>query len=218
MSLWGSQMDLVDELKKGLSLSRSSVTDESELLDDDAISLTSSDPSRCQMRTKKSRLSPPNPPALRMMSCLRLWIAPQQGLTWKRAKKVTPRGRLDKHFLSSHSPPAQVSLPFIPDLHMIHKAWKNPFSSRIHRFQHTSYANIEGMRENGYEKMPPVEETLACYLSMGETSSLKAPSLLFKPLEDTSRLNGRAYCILQQVRLQPRCIPWWCFRLIRLIC
>ncbi|KAL0194973.1 hypothetical protein M9458_008545, partial [Cirrhinus mrigala] len=45
MSLWGSQVDLADELKKGLSLSRSSVEGEDELLaDDDVISLTSSDP------------------------------------------------------------------------------------------------------------------------------------------------------------------------------
>ncbi len=33
--------------------------------------------------------------------------------------------------------------------------------SRIHRFQHTSYADIEGMRENGYEGMPPVQEMIA---------------------------------------------------------
>ncbi len=54
------------------------------------------------------------------------------------------------------------------------------------------------MRENGYEKMPPIEETLACYLSVGETSSLKAPSLPSKPLQDTSRLNGRAYAAAGQ--------------------
>ncbi len=60
---------------------------------------------------------------------------------------------------------------------------KKPFSSRIHRFQHTSHADINGMCENGYEGMPPVEETLASYLSVGETSSLKAPSLPFKPLQ-----------------------------------
>ncbi len=30
--------------------------------------------------------------------------------------------------------------------------------SRIHRFQHTSYADTEGMRENGYEGMPPVQK------------------------------------------------------------
>ncbi len=40
-------------------------------------------------------------------------------------------------------------------------------SSRIHSFQHTSYADIEGMRENGYEGMPPVQE--------------KTPSLPSKP-------------------------------------
>ncbi len=33
--------------------------------------------------------------------------------------------------------------------------------SRIHRFQHTSYADIEGMRENGYEGMPPVQKMIA---------------------------------------------------------
>ncbi len=46
--------------------------------------------------------------------------------------------------------------------------------------------------------MPPVEETLASYLSMGNTASLKAPSLPFKPLQDTSRLNGRAYAAAGQ--------------------
>ncbi len=57
---------------------------------------------------------------------------------------------------------------------------------------------IEGMRENGYEGMPPVEEPLASYLSVGETSSLKAPSLPSKPLQETSHLNGRAYAAAGQ--------------------
>ncbi len=30
------------------------------------------------------------------------------------------------------------------------------FFSRIQSFQHTSYADIEGMHENGYEGMPPM--------------------------------------------------------------
>ncbi len=59
---------------------------------------------------------------------------------------------------------------------------KKAIFSHIHRFQHTSYADIEGMRENGYEGMPPVEEMIASYLSVGETSSLKAPSLPSNPL------------------------------------
>ncbi len=107
---------------------------------------------------------------------------------------AAPRGRLDERYLSGHKTPAQVNLPFLPDLHTdVEKEWKKPFSSRIHRFQHTSYANIIVMRENGYERMPPVEETLASYLSMGETASLKVPSLPAMPLQVTSRLNGRVY-------------------------
>ncbi len=46
--------------------------------------------------------------------------------------------------------------------------------------------------------MPPVEETLASYLSMGKTASLKVPSLPSKPLQDTSRLNGKAYAAAGQ--------------------
>ncbi len=63
----------------------------------------------------------------------------------------------------------------------LRKSGKSYFS-RIHSFQHTSYADIERMRENGYDGMPPVQETIASYLSVGETSSLKAPSLPSKPL------------------------------------
>ncbi|KAL0159707.1 hypothetical protein M9458_043432, partial [Cirrhinus mrigala] len=65
----------------------------------------------------------------------------------------------------------------------IEKVWKRPHSSRLHLFPHCNYANIEGMREYGYERMPPVEETLASYLSMGKTSSLKTPSLPSIPLQ-----------------------------------
>ncbi len=92
-----------------------------------------------------------------------------------------------------------MSLPFLHDLHTeVEKEWKKPFSSRIHGFQHTSYANIVGMLEIGYERMPPIEETLASYLSMGETSSLKVPFLPSKPLRDTSCLNGKAYAAAGQ--------------------
>ncbi len=55
------------------------------------------------------------------------------------------------------------------------------------------------MRESGYERMPPVEETLASYISMGETSSQRNPSLPSEPLQDTSRVNGKAYAAAGQV-------------------
>ncbi len=195
MSSWGSQADLADELERGLSFSRSSADQ------------TSSDPAASallgyaqeeqemsegeEVETEPSQSScPAYDELLEVMEC----ATARLDLPWKRAKMVAPRSRLDERYLSSHSPPARVSLPFLPDLYAeVEREWKKPFSSRIYRFQHTSYANIEGMRENGYEGMPPVEETLASYLSVGETSSLKAPSLPSKPLQEISRLNGRAY-------------------------
>ncbi len=93
MSSWGSQADLADELERGLSFSCSSAANEGELLDDDdAILLhhliqrlvlcwVMPRKSRRCLRAKKLRLSPLNPPALRMKSCWRLWNAPRRGLT-----------------------------------------------------------------------------------------------------------------------------------------
>lgn len=49
------------------------------------------------------------------------------------------------------------------------------------------------MHEHGYKLMPPVEETLASYLLLGE-----APTLPTKALRETSRLNGRAYAATGQ--------------------
>ncbi|KAL0204024.1 hypothetical protein M9458_002042, partial [Cirrhinus mrigala] len=213
MSSWGSQVDLADELKKGLSLSRASVAGEDELLaDDDVVSLTSSDPAASALlgpsQEEQEMLEdeeaeaepfliscPAYEELLEVMDRATLRL----DLPWKRAREVAPRGRLDERYLSDHNLPAQVSLPFFPDLHTeIEKVWRRPFSSRIHNFPHSNYANIEGMREHGYQRMPPVEETLASYLSVGKASSLKTPSLPSIPLQVTSRLNGRAYAAAGQ--------------------
>ncbi|KAI2665725.1 Lamina-associated polypeptide 2, isoform alpha [Labeo rohita] len=213
MSSWGSQVDLADELKKGLSLSRASVAGEDELLaDDDVVSLTSSDPaasallgpSQEEQEMLEDEEAEAEPfliscPAYEELLEVMDRATVRLDLPWKRAREVAPRGRLDERYLSDHNLPAQVSLPFLPDLHTeIGKVWKRPFSSRIHNFPHSNYANIEGMREHGYQRMPPVEETLASYLSVGKASSLKTPSLPSIPLQVTSRLNGRAYAAAGQ--------------------
>ncbi len=115
-------------------------------------------------------------------------------LQWRHKEGGVAHSRLDERFLSGHNLPAPVSLPFLPDLHNeIVKAWDKPYSARIHRYKHANYADIEWMREHEYASMPPIEGTLASYLSAGGTSTLKAPALPSKPLQDTSHLNGRAY-------------------------
>ncbi|KAL0158365.1 hypothetical protein M9458_046441, partial [Cirrhinus mrigala] len=201
MSSWGSQVDLADELKKGLSLSRVSVAGEDELLaDDDVVSLTSSDsaasallgPSQEEQEMLEGEEAEAEPsliscPAYAELLEVMDHATVRLDLPWERAREVAPRGRLDERYLSDHSLLAQMSLP-----------WKRPFSSRIHNFPHSNYANIEGMCEHGYQKMPPVEETLASYLSVGKASSLKTTSLPSIPLQVTSHLNGRAYAAAGQ--------------------
>ncbi len=204
---------MADELERDLSLSHESARNEGEPLDyDDAISLTSSDPAASALlgyaqkeqemsegEEAETELSQTSCPAYKELLEVMERATVRLHLPWERTKMAAPPGRLDERYLSGHKPPAQVSLQFLPDLHTeVEREWKKPFSSRIHRFQHTSYANIARMRESGYERMPPVEETLASYLSMGDTASLKVPSLPFKPLQDTSRLNGRAYAAAGQ--------------------
>ncbi len=201
-------------VREGVSLSHESAGNEGEPLDYDyAISLTSSDPAASALlgyaqkeqemsegEEAETELSQTSCPAYEELLEVMERATARLHLPWERTKMAAPPGRLDERYLSGHKPPAQVSLPFLPDLHTeVEREWKKPFSSRIHRFQHTSYANIARMRESGYERMPPVEETLASYLSMGNTASLKVPSLPFKPLQDTSRLNGRAYAAAGQV-------------------
>ncbi|ROJ30555.1 hypothetical protein DPX16_1534 [Anabarilius grahami] len=71
-------------------------------------------------------------------------------LPWQREREETARGRLDERFLSGHNPVTPVSLPFLPDLHVeTEKAWKNPYSARIHTHQRSNFADVEGLRQHG---------------------------------------------------------------------
>ncbi len=187
MKLWGSQVDLADELERELSLSHESAKNEGEpLVYNDVIYLTSSDPAASALlgyaqeeqemsesEEVETELTQTSCPAYEELLDIMERAMARLDLPWERTKMVALRGRFDERYLSGHKTPAQVNLPFLPDLHTeVEKEWKKPFSSHIRRFQHTSYANIIGMRENGYERMPPVEDTLASYLSMENTLNI----------------------------------------------
>ncbi len=135
MSSWGSQADLADELERGLSFSCSSGANEGEWLDDDdAISLTSSDPAAGALlgyvlgyaqeeqemsEGDEAEAEPAQSfcPAYDELLEVMEHATARLDLPWKRAKMVAPQSRLDERYLSGHSPPARVSLPFLPDLH-----------------------------------------------------------------------------------------------------
>ncbi len=142
MILWGSQAELADELEMGLSLSHSSATNEGERLDDDdAISLTSSDPAAGALlgyaqeeqemsEGDEAEAEPDQSSCLAYDELLEVMehATARLDLLWKRAKMVAPRGRLDERYLSGHNRPARVSLPFLPDLHAeVEKEWKSHF-------------------------------------------------------------------------------------------
>ncbi len=97
-SYWGLQMDLDDEIERGLSFSRSSAANEGELLDyDDAISLTSSDPAASallgsvqeeqEMSKGKEVETEPSHSSCPVYDKL-LEVMARLDLPWKRAKMV----------------------------------------------------------------------------------------------------------------------------------
>ncbi len=65
-----------------------------------------------------------------------------------------------KNKSSGHKSSDRAILPFFKISMWRLRSGKSAIFSRIHRFHHTSYADIEGMRENGYEGMPPVQEMI----------------------------------------------------------
>jgi hypothetical protein len=205
LASWGSQMELVDHLERAVILSDDPTSDEGDLQVDDEDDFSPTVPADSALQDEQEMVEevdnqldpePPQPPCPVYAELVDVMerAADRLQLPWQRARGETARGRLDDRFLPGHRPPAQVSLPFLPDLHAeVRKAWKNPFSARIHQHQRASFADVEGIEEHGYVSMPPIDETFANYLVSGRASTLRAPTLPSKPLKTSARLNGRAY-------------------------
>ncbi|ROL46431.1 hypothetical protein DPX16_0323 [Anabarilius grahami] len=96
--------------------------------------------------------APARPPCAAFLELLEVMerASSRLQLAWERVRREPARSRLDDWFLSTHDPATPASLPFLPDLHVeIEKAWKNPFSARIHQHQRANFADVEGMDEHG---------------------------------------------------------------------
>ncbi|CAM4688606.1 unnamed protein product [Leuciscus chuanchicus] len=129
-------------------------THESELQDEDVLSLTSSDPAASALMCIKTTSprekemadqgeediqpkpsQPPCPAYVKLLSVME-HASMRRLLSLEHVREETTRDRLHEWFLSSHKAPALMSLPFLPDLHNeIGKAWENPYAARIHRHQ-----------------------------------------------------------------------------------
>lgn len=120
-------------------------------------------------------------------------------LTWSCEKQEVTHSRLDERFLAGDDRPYPISLPFLLDLHtVVERSWKKRCSAGIFPYPHLNYANTEGLCEQGYVKMPPVEETLTNNLLYSEAFSLKAQVLPSKTLQSTSWMIGKAFAAVGQ--------------------
>lgn len=121
-------MELADEFESGINLLHSAA-DKSELLEEDVLSVTSSDLAvSVLLKDMLKCLSPP---------CLPLWNALRPDLICRGSAKR--RQLVRDGFLSGHNCPATASLPCFPDLHTeIEKAWK----TRIHLHQRVNRARL----------------------------------------------------------------------------
>ncbi|XDV17755.1 hypothetical protein PO909_023574 [Leuciscus waleckii] len=205
LASWSSQRDLADRLERGVNLSDDSADDEGELQVDDEEDFSPTIPATDALQDGQvmdeeeviqvdpEPSQPPCPVYAELLDVMERATDRLQ-LPWRRVRGEVARGRLDDRFLPGRRPPAQASLPFLPDLHTeIERAWKNPYSARIHRHQRASFADVEGIGEYGYVSMPPIDESFANHLVSGRASTLSAPALPSRPLKTTARLNGRAY-------------------------
>ncbi|ROL45341.1 hypothetical protein DPX16_3673 [Anabarilius grahami] len=153
-----------------LNIPQAAAGEDAILNDDDVLSVTLSDPGASVLLAASPReqamaveeeagetASFSRPPCSAYTELLEVMerAAGRLQLPWERVRRETARDRLDERFLSDHNPVTPVSLPFLPDLHVeIEKAWKSPYSARIHAHQRGNFADVEGLRQHGSDSGP----------------------------------------------------------------
>ncbi|KAA0714748.1 hypothetical protein E1301_Tti006412 [Triplophysa tibetana] len=117
------------------------------------------------------------------------------GLEWTSPEEPA-RSRLDEWFLPGRRPaPRQQTSPFFPEVHdELTRSWHTPYSARLRPSSSSALTSVDGAKEKGYEKLPPLDESVAAHLcppsAIGCTAKAAHPS---KPCRSTSALAGRAF-------------------------
>ncbi|MCJ8740105.1 hypothetical protein PDJAM_G00055060 [Pangasius djambal] len=117
------------------------------------------------------------------------------GLEWSTPEEPT-RSRLDEWFLPGcRQAPRQRAAPFFPEVHdELTKSWRAPYSARLRTSVSSAFSTVDGAVEKGYEKLPPLDESVAAHLcpptAIGWRAKVAHPSKLCRT---TSALAGRAY-------------------------
>ncbi|KAI2660631.1 ORF V: Enzymatic polyprotein [Labeo rohita] len=91
--------------------------------------------------------------------------------------------------------PRQRASPFLPEVHEeLTRSWRAPYSARLRASSSSALTSVDGAEDKGYEKLPPLDESVAAHLcpptAIGWKTKASHPS---KPCRTTSALAGRAY-------------------------
>ncbi|KAL0168794.1 hypothetical protein M9458_037016, partial [Cirrhinus mrigala] len=117
------------------------------------------------------------------------------GLEWSPPEEPSC-SLLDEWFLPGRrQAPRQRASPFFPEVHKEPtKSWRAPYSARLHTSSFSALTSVDSAEDKGYEKLPPLEESVAAHLcpptAIGWKAKASHPS---KPCRTTSALAGRAY-------------------------
>ncbi len=83
------------------------------------------------------------------------------GLEWSPPEEPS-RSRLNEWFLPGcRQAPRQRASPFFPEVHDVTKSWGAPNSSRLRASSSSALTSVNGAEENGYNSLPPLDESVA---------------------------------------------------------
>lgn len=126
----------------------------------------------------------------------------------------TEMSLLDGEYYAGPQTPAPCPIPFFPEVHReLVKTWSNPYSARAPVPGFAAYMHMDQAKECGYLSFPPVEDTVASYLSpsspalrLGRKPLLPSPvARLQATLAEKSYLAaGQAACSINTAALLQR--------------
>ncbi len=130
-------------------------------------------------------------------------IVEELGLNWSTPEEPS-LSRLDEWFFpGQHQAPHQRASAFFPEVHdEIPKSWHAPYSSRLCASSSSALTLVNGALETGYDRLPPLDKSVAMHLCPLTAIGWKAKAALpSKPCRMTSALAKWAYSSAGQAPL-----------------
>ncbi|KAI2646366.1 Titin [Labeo rohita] len=117
------------------------------------------------------------------------------GLEWSPPEEPSRSLLYEWYLPGRRQAPRQRASPFFPEVHEeLTKSWRAPYSAHLRTSSSSALTTVDGAEDKGYERLPPLDESVAAHLcpptAIGWKAKASHPS---KPCRMTSSLAGRAY-------------------------